>query len=246
MPTRRNIKLVPWDHQSEAHVARAVAQRKACGWGESEVPTWVEKSSKGSRFMYWIVLANDHADQAEMLQKHIDKYPDESIPLHDTCKGSNLLLHKSVGDFIPVGHVALKKDATPDLTGHAEKHLPPDAKFYWITSLYVTDALQGLGLGRSAMYQLESLVARSTTKETLLILDTIPTAFQLSDWSYKYFMEPKGLPMPKQSNQQWYEQQGYEIFATLPDHRFVQLPMDVSTLVTVLLLRKAITGQQLQ
>ncbi|KAI1268231.1 hypothetical protein F5Y18DRAFT_423589 [Xylariaceae sp. FL1019] len=243
MARRTNIKLVPWDHESEAHVARAVAQRQACGWGASEVPSWVEKSSKGLRYMYWIVLADDHS---EMLQQHVGKYPDESKPLQDTSKGSDLLPHEPAGDFIPVGHVALKKEATPDLSGQAEKHLSPDAKFYWITSLYVTDALQGRGLGRSAMSQLESLVAQSSAEKTLLILDTIPTSFQLSDWSYKYFLEPKGLPMPKQSNQQWYEQQGYEVFATLPDHRFVQLPNDVSTHVTVLLLQKGIPSKKLQ
>lgn len=50
------VNLIPWDHTSEAHVERLIAQRKACGWGADEVvSSWVPRAEKGLKTMFWVV-----------------------------------------------------------------------------------------------------------------------------------------------------------------------------------------------
>jgi hypothetical protein len=61
MPSSPKIHLIPWEHTSEAHVTRMVAQRKACGWaaGGEVVSSWVGKVDSGLKNMFWVGSSSD-------------------------------------------------------------------------------------------------------------------------------------------------------------------------------------------
>ncbi|KAJ8110157.1 hypothetical protein ONZ43_g5947 [Nemania bipapillata] len=122
------VNLIPWDHTSEAHISRMLAQRKACGWAAAEVvPSWVPRAEKGLKTMFWVALADSLPDREPLLQAHKEKYPDETTPLHDTASSLNLVPREpSGGAFLPIGHVAVNKEATPDLVEYANKLLPKE------------------------------------------------------------------------------------------------------------------------
>ncbi|KAI3318602.1 hypothetical protein HD806DRAFT_549023 [Xylariaceae sp. AK1471] len=274
MSTTPEIHLIPWDHTSEAHVARMVVQRKACGWGAGEVvSSWVGRADRGLKTMFWVddgtcqyekvkkltyeqpqTLADSLLDREELLEAHRTRFPNEATPLKDTAKSLNLVPRVPSGaGFVPIGHVALNKNPAPDLEGHIDGLLREDG-VYWITSLYISPATQHRGLGRAVMSHIENLVAqpppgnaRSPDKAeaaltgTVIALDAPPKEWHISAWTKEAFWDPMGLPMPKISNHEWYEQQGYTVFAELPAHRPTQLPNGGDTVnVPLLLLKKVL------
>lgn len=69
--------------------------------------------------------------------------------------------------FIPVGHISLNKEyETP---GYAK----PAEGFYWIANFYISDALQGMGLGRAAMDAVESMAISEPLCAETLALSTL-------------------------------------------------------------------------
>ncbi|KAI1124415.1 hypothetical protein F5Y10DRAFT_30332 [Nemania abortiva] len=244
------LNLIPWDHTSEAHVARMVAQRKACGWAASEVnPSWISRAEKGLKTMFWVVLADSIPDRDQLLQAHKERFPNEATALKDTARSLNLVPRKPGGAaFLPVGHVAMNKDPTPDLVGCTDGLLPEEG-VYWISSLYISPTMQRRGLGRAVMSHLESLVAQAPSSNglptaalagTTIALDTPPKEWHIGAWAKENFWDPLGLPTPKISNQEWYQQQGYSVFAELPDHRPTPMPNGGTTNVPLLLLKKVV------
>ncbi|KAI8628164.1 hypothetical protein F5Y19DRAFT_486198 [Xylariaceae sp. FL1651] len=260
MAARTKIELIPWDHRSETHITRMIAQRETCGWDAEKVPSWALRAERGLKTMFWVTLANSLPDRDEMLNDHKNKHPNEVTPLQDTAATVNLISRVPSGiNFVPVGHVALNKNPAPDLEGHLEGLLPEDG-VHWITSLYISTAFQRHGIGRAVMSHLEFLVAKlpsvspsdndeDSEKDTvivgghegpIMVLDTIPTEVYIGEWAAKNFWNPLGLAMPKISTQEWYESQGYEIFACLPDHRTMPLPTGFTINVPILMLKKVL------
>ncbi|KAI0873578.1 hypothetical protein GGS24DRAFT_386104 [Hypoxylon argillaceum] len=254
------VNLIPWDHTSEAHVERLIAQRKACGWGADEVvSSWVPRAEKGLKTMFWVVLTDSLPDREQLHQAHKEKYPNETTPLHDTARSLNLTPREPSGvAFVPIGHVAMNNDPTPDLAEHASRLLP-ETGVYWISSLYISPTMQARGLGRAVMSHLESLVAQGSPHTTAsgppppteglppaalagttIALDTPPKEWHTGTWALDNFWDPLGLPRPKISNQEWYQQQGYAVFAELPAHRPTEMPSGVVTDVPLLLLKKVL------
>ncbi|KAI1325771.1 hypothetical protein F5Y16DRAFT_377144 [Xylariaceae sp. FL0255] len=162
------INLIPWDYQSEAHIERMVAQRKVCGWGANEVRSWAERAETGLKTMFWVELAETIPNREEMLESHRKKYPAASAPLENTATtNSHQLLPTQSGnataEFIPVAHVALNKNPTPDLKGSFESLLPEEG-VYWVANLWVSEVLQGSGIGRAVMSEVEAMSSRKREK----------------------------------------------------------------------------------
>jgi hypothetical protein len=55
--TPPQIKLVPWDSESEEHIIRMIQQRTTCGWKQDAVRSWLPLQKKGDIALYWIVRA---------------------------------------------------------------------------------------------------------------------------------------------------------------------------------------------
>ncbi|KAI0418611.1 hypothetical protein F5X98DRAFT_113873 [Xylaria grammica] len=248
------IDLIPWDHTSEAHITRMVAQREACGWAASEVvPSWVSRAEEGLKTMFWVALADSSPDREAFIQAHKDGFPGEAEPLQDTAQSLNLVPREPSGaEFVPVGHVGLNKGPTADLEGHIEGLLPREG-VYWISSLFISPCIQRRGLGRAVMYRVESLVAQPASGDvsnkdipeaalsgTTIALDVPPREWQVGDWARENWWGPLNLPMPKISNLEWYQQQGYSIFTELPDFRPATLPDGNVVSVPLLLLKKVV------
>ncbi|GKT45521.1 uncharacterized protein ColSpa_05702 [Colletotrichum spaethianum] len=91
--------------------------------------------------------------------------------------------------------------------------LPADVVF-WVTSLYISWAIQEGGLGRSAMQKLENLAIELPFEARVLTLDTPTKEFQLSPEFIKMSYSDSGWEVPKvlRSTQEWYERQGYAVF----------------------------------
>ena len=76
-------------------------------------------------------------------------------------------------------------------------------------------SLQALGLGRSAMAQVEHFAALPPLNGTIIALDTIDGDLQLREESLHAFYDLRGLERPKvlRSNESWYLSQGYSQIA---------------------------------
>lgn len=109
-------------------------------------------------------------------------------------------------EFFPVGHVGLAR--RPEV--NARLGLPSDSEcsITWLTGIYTSWALQGAGIGYTAM-QLMEKTAIDTANEReglsegdvkiMMVLDTIPAIFQFSETHKRLFYEERGLEVPKVS-----------------------------------------------
>lgn len=81
-------------------------------------------------------------------------------------------------NFSPIGHIALS-------TSNEEARLPelylPSQGIVWIKTLYVCHALQGEGIGRTAMDIVEEMAAKPPFSAKILALDTIYKDDQLKE-----------------------------------------------------------------
>lgn len=97
--------------------------------------------------------------------------PQEKEPLYDTATSIRAVSRTPPGtSFHPVGHISLDADNPPT----RRLHLPiPEDNLYWIKSLFVSYALQGAGIGRAAMDEVEASAARAPLCARVLMLDTV-------------------------------------------------------------------------
>ncbi|KAJ8131510.1 hypothetical protein O1611_g2112 [Lasiodiplodia mahajangana] len=258
------LNLIPWDHTSEAHVARMVAQRRVCGWAASEVePSWIPRAEKGLKTMFWVFIlganrritgprAATPGSQGKVSKRDSasDRHSTISKPRAKGTKRHVLPTHRPRCD-------EQGSNARPGrLYGWAVTR-----RRHWISSLYISPMVQRHGLGRAVMSHLESLVAQAPPASTngaheassssnglptaalagtTIALDTPPKEWHVGAWAKENFWDPLNLPMPKISNQEWYQQQGYSVFAELPDHRPIPLPNGGTTNVPLILLKKVV------
>ncbi|KAH8803187.1 hypothetical protein F5884DRAFT_498661 [Xylogone sp. PMI_703] len=162
------VELLPWDPDSPAHVERLYNQRVVCGWGKDSIESYRELQRKGSMALQWIILPSNEPSMTPHLGAHAKAYPAESTPLLDTASSlGGKPRTPSNTSFLPVGHISLSTDGTnPELTD-ASKGI------YYISAFYVSNALQGLGLGRAAMDLVEKAVIDPPLSAKVLTLDTI-------------------------------------------------------------------------
>ena len=170
-----------------------------------DVPVTIRKPSSpvssrlSSRLTTQVLSANDPL-QHEKLSRHTSQNPMQANPISDTAT----LLHGATRtpspsySFHPVGHVSLDSsnadspNADPTLA-EAPEHI------YHITSLYISQALQGTGLGRAAMDAVEAQAVRYPLFAKVLTLDTLARElyFELSDRYEAYGWEkPKVRYIP--------------------------------------------------
>lgn len=111
----------------------------------------------------------------------------------------------------PIGHVALDlrpaTDQRLDLTSNKEERI------VWVAGLYVSHTLQGSGLGREVMRQVERLARQHPLNATCVVLETMPREQYLTSLLIRRAFEARGKPMPTISVQDWYERQGYVEYA---------------------------------
>ncbi|KAM7224235.1 hypothetical protein V8F06_000016 [Rhypophila decipiens] len=215
---KARIQLVPWDVNSAHHQSRLFQQRVACGFGTESVELWTAECKAGTMAMYWITLADDCPNRAEYIAAHMEKYPEDAIPLADTASTifKNPRLPPTV-EFFPVGHVGLAYRPEKN----AKIGLPPDIPISWLTGIYTSWALQGVGIGYATMQIAEKTAADIGTSKgqgkVTMVLDTITASFQFDETYKRLYYEERGLEVPKISLQQWYEKQGYVQFHDDPE-----------------------------
>lgn len=134
-----------------------------------------------------------------MLQAHLAKFPGEASPLRDTADEHWATPRQPSGrEFVPVGHVSLEK-AKVNTGKDVFRNLDiPDLA--WIKSLYLSWAIQGGGLGKAAMEEVERIAALEPLGAKVLALDTVTSEFQKSALLMKFFFTDRGLEVPKVSD----------------------------------------------
>jgi hypothetical protein len=128
------------------------------------------------------VLADEDPDREKKLEKHLTAYPAESgllLDLATSLGGKSRTPPALPKTFIPVGHIAL------DTEYESEKFRGDDREgLYWISTFYISYALQNCGLGRAAMD-----VAENTATAELLCAKTL--ALSTVAASELYSIRPK-------------------------------------------------------
>ncbi|KXJ92486.1 hypothetical protein Micbo1qcDRAFT_188684 [Microdochium bolleyi] len=203
------VELLPWDHLCPRHVERLYEQRVACGWREDEVPEYVESAKRGGKIFYWVVLSNALPDHDEVLQRHIERYPKEAVPLQDTGTSIRGAVREPTHvDFRPVGHIAFDVHEPDDDIEHG---LPGEG-VVWMHQLYISYALHAGGYGSAAVAKGEDIVAHGPMKGKIMALDTMAHQTQSNPDFLEAMFTSKGNPLPKISNEEWYTRLGYKTF----------------------------------
>ncbi|KAF6811500.1 hypothetical protein CMUS01_13243 [Colletotrichum musicola] len=199
------VKLFPFDADSPEHFTRMVDQRTECGWSFDLVPAWQKYQRSGLKCIYWIALDSTNPSVDALVSKHIAHFPKEKEPLHDTATSIRAVARTPPGtSFHPVGHISLDTDNPPT----RRLHLPiPEETVYWIKSLFVSYALQGAGIGRAAMDEVEASAARAPLCARVLMLDTVAKEDQHRE---ELLTQLPGKP-PAMSTQEWYARRGYRL-----------------------------------
>lgn len=207
---KTRIDLVPWDFISEEHQQRMYLQRVACGWRSDEVQRWVELGKAGQKTLYWVVLiAEDLSDREAISSQHIAEFPQESAPITDTAPTHwQKPRTPSNRTFIPIGHIAL--DLRPEENAHLKL---TDDGIVWVAGLYISWGLQSRGFGREAMRVVERIASAGPLSAKWIVLDTMPKDQQTKSAFIKKVYTAQGKPNPAVPTQDWYEKQGYEVFA---------------------------------
>ncbi|KAF7532925.1 hypothetical protein G7054_g7554 [Neopestalotiopsis clavispora] len=145
-----SISLVPWDPNSPEHVERMRQQRVACGWKVDKISNWQKFQKEGKLAFYWITLGSDHEDRDYLIQKHLTDFPVQSEPLTNSC--TSLMGCDQVPDassFHPIGHICL--DGCVENHANNRLMISPEDGTYALAAFYISEALQGSGLGNKVM-----------------------------------------------------------------------------------------------
>ncbi|KAJ5694938.1 hypothetical protein N7455_002159 [Penicillium solitum] len=204
MGSSSKVTLFPWDPSSEVHLKCLVSQRVECGWDKGKVETkWKEQQLKGEKCIYWIVLPSDDSQAIS---------PKNDELLQDTATTINAVSRQPTKEsFIPIGHISLDSK-NPDAE-HIELNLPAENVF-WIKTFYIRRTIQGQGIGRAAMDEVESMAVREPLLAKILMLDTV----QKDDQKREDFAKVTYGGIPKTTNQEWYDRRGYRLIKTVKDY----------------------------
>ncbi|KAK1584948.1 uncharacterized protein LY79DRAFT_559869 [Colletotrichum navitas] len=203
------VTLIPWDPEAADHVTRMVDQRIACGWDDDLVPAWQGGQRSGYKCIYWITITSEDPERDAKIAKHVSEYPKETEPIVDTAQSIYAVSRTATGTpFHPVGHISLDfGNPRAEPLG-----LPiPKEHVFWIKSLYVSDAIQGSGIGRAAMDMAESMAAGTPLCAKTLMLDTVSKEDQLRKESAVVHHGK----LPASPTQAWYERRGYKLVRTV-------------------------------
>ncbi|KAJ5188725.1 hypothetical protein N7491_005045 [Penicillium cf. griseofulvum] len=191
MGSNLKVTLFPWDPNSDVHVRYLVSQRVECSWDQDKVETkWKGQQLKGEKCIYWV---ND-----EILQDTATTI--NGVPREPTKE-----------NFIPIGHISLDSK-NPDAE-HIEFDLPAE-NIFWIKTFYVKKSIQGQGIGRATMDEVEDMAAREPLLARILMLDTV----QKDDQKREEFANVTYGGIPKTTNEEWYARRGYQLIKTVQNY----------------------------
>lgn len=99
--------------------------------------------------------------------------------LHDTAKSVNGVTREaSQVAFVPLGHISLdSKNKDAERVGLEI----PSERVFWIKSFFILQSLQGEGIGRAAMDEVEDMAAREPLWAQALMLDTVTKEHQIRE-----------------------------------------------------------------
>lgn len=122
--------------------------------------------------------------------------------------------------MIPIGHIALdlrpEEDARLPALVDNEGGSSSSSKnnIVWVAGLFVSQALQSRGFGREVMRAAETIAGQTEPLNAgWIVLDTMPREQQLSGGFTKAMYAELGRPVPEIAAQDWYERQGFIVFA---------------------------------
>ncbi|KAB8220226.1 hypothetical protein BDV33DRAFT_172716 [Aspergillus novoparasiticus] len=192
MSSTSEVTLIPWDPLSESHRTLLFKQRVECSWDMEMVQEiWKNQQIEGEKCIYWITLSSN------------DFVGEERETLIDTAVSINAAARQPTQeDFIPIGHISLdsknKKAEKLDLD-------IPSENVFWIKSFFILHNLQGKGIGRATMNEIERIATREPLCAKTLMLDTVERGDQLRE----EFAKATYGGIPKITNQDWYSRRGY-------------------------------------
>ncbi|KFZ00091.1 hypothetical protein V500_01179 [Pseudogymnoascus sp. VKM F-4518 (FW-2643)] len=207
-PSRAKVDLIAWDPESPAHAERMVQHRIACGWKQDYIEGWRVLQREGKMGLQWVVLSEEDPGKETKLAEHLLKYPGDATPILDTATalGGKPRVPSS-RSFIPVGHISLDSESPNPGQADASQGL------YCITTLYISRAIHGGGLGRAALDAVESQAINEPLCAKILSLDTLAN----SSWNRTDIWEEMGQK-PGMSAEDWYERCGYKAWKYIEGH----------------------------
>ncbi|OBT59648.1 hypothetical protein VE04_00151 [Pseudogymnoascus sp. 24MN13] len=208
-PVRAKVDLIAWDPDSPAHTERMVQHRIACGWKQDYIEGWRGLQREGKMGLQWVVLSEEDPGKETKLAQHLLKYPEDATPILDTATslaGKPRL--PSSRSFVPVGHISLDSESPNPGQADASQGL------YCITTLYISRAIHGGGLGRAALDAVESQAINEPLCAKILSLDTLAN----SSWNRTDIWEEMGQKKPEMSAEDWYERCGYKAWRYIEGH----------------------------
>ncbi|KFY29155.1 hypothetical protein V493_02510 [Pseudogymnoascus sp. VKM F-4281 (FW-2241)] len=218
------VALIPWDPESPEHSERLYQQRVACTWKMDKIETWRKYQREGKMSIHWIVLLPSNPRTAAMLAQHVEKYPNESTAIYDSAVSigghQRDFSSSSSASFIPVGHISI--DTIASTVVPTRLLADPKERRLHISSFYVSNAIQGGGIGGAAMRAAERMAA-VVLGARVLTLDTVdkrvflPVAEGGINGGVDSYLKYRRMEVPKFSVQSWYEKMDYEVFKEVPE-----------------------------
>ncbi|KAJ5774044.1 hypothetical protein N7457_008940 [Penicillium paradoxum] len=218
MVSSTKVTLFPWDANSVVHRKRLVEQRIECSWHQDEVETkWRTQQIKGEKCIYWIVLVSDEQQARSKVKKptitltkaQLTHFHKGEEMLQDTATTLNAVpCQPTQESFVPIGHISL--DSKNPEADNLDLDLPSQ-NIFWIKSFYVRQSIQGQGIGRAAMDEVEAMAGREPLLAKTLMLDTVHS----DDQKREDFAIATFGGVPKTTNQEWYNRRGYRLIKTL-------------------------------
>lgn len=149
--------------------------------------------------------------------------------LEDTAVTLNAVPRQPTKESLfPIGHISLDS-YSPDVETF-DLDIPSNGVF-WIKTFYVDQSIQGQGIGRAAMDQVEDMAVREPLLAKTLMLDTM----QKDDQKREDFALDQFGAIPKVrgvvhfeiaqfthflqvTNEEWYARRGYQLIKTIQNH----------------------------
>ena len=128
------------------------------------------------------ILSEDDPQKKFKIAEHIMQHPNEKLPILDTATtlaGEPRITQPLSEPFIPVGHISL------DFYNPDSSLADPSKGIFYISTFYISRALQGGGLGRAAMDAIEKMAIDPPLNAKLLALDTLAREQFLDDDFWK-------------------------------------------------------------
>jgi GNAT superfamily N-acetyltransferase len=128
------------------------------------------------------ILSEDDPQKEYKLAQHVMQHPNERLPILDTATsltGKPRITQRLSEPFIPVGHISL------DFYNPDPSLADPSKGIFYISTFYVSRALQGGGLGRAAMDAIEQMAIEPPLNAKVLALDTLAREQALDDDFWK-------------------------------------------------------------